>query len=82
MLLIGTSARAGAFQLTVTAATRRPLQLHFAAVPERFELKDRLHEAIPADLYYDDIHGRPDWRAHMTRLLAEEIRDELAEARG
>jgi len=82
VLLIGTSARDGAFQLTVTAATRRPVQLDFAAVPERFELTDRLHEAIPADLYYDDIHGRPDWRAHMTRLLAEEIRDELAEARG
>lgn len=80
-LLIGTVARGGAFQLTVTASTRRPVQLAFAGLPTRCELAERLRQAIPAPLYYDDIHGRPDWRAHMTRLLAQEICDELAGAR-
>ena len=81
-LLIGTAKRDGAFQLTVTASTRRPVQLDFAAPPTRSELRARLDQAIPARLYYDDIHGRPDWRAHMTRLLAQEILEELSEARG
>jgi len=79
-LLIGT-ASGDSFQLTVTAATRRPVQLDFAALPSRSALIARLDEAIPAALYYDDIHGRPDWRAHMTRLLANELRDELARFR-
>ena len=87
-LLIGTLARDGGFQLTVTAATRRPVLLDFKRLPTRVELARRLDEAIPAALYYDDIHGRPDWRAHMTRLLAQEIieelqdHDEALEARG
>jgi len=66
----------------VTASTRRPVQLDFAALPTRSALATRLDEAIPAALYYDDIHGRPDWRAHMTHLLAQEILEELSEARG
>ena len=33
---------------------------------------------IPDDLYYDDVHGRPDWRRHLTGLFAEEIRAELS----
>jgi len=37
----------------------------------------RLEKAIPDALYYDDIHGLPDWRKHMTQLFAEEIRLEL-----
>ena len=32
------------------------------------------------DLYHDDVHGKPDWRKHMTLRLAEEIRTELAGA--
>ncbi len=31
-----------------------------------------------AALYYDDLHGSPDWRRHMTLRLAEEIRQELS----
>ena len=79
VLLIGTLARDGAFALTVTASTRRPVRLDFPALPGRVELAARLDEAIPDALYYDDIHGRPDWRRHMTGLLAQEIRAELAE---
>jgi len=30
--------------------------------------------------WYDDIHGLPAWRRHMTLHFAQEIRDELSEA--
>ncbi|MFK8253282.1 FAD binding domain-containing protein [Ancylobacter terrae] len=79
VLLIGTRDEAGAFALTVTAATRRPVQLRFPSLPTPSALAAALDAAIPAALYYDDIHGRPDWRAHMTYAFAAEIRDELAE---
>jgi len=75
-LLIGTLGPG--FALTVTASTRRPVQLRFDAVPDAAALAARLAEAIPDALYYDDIHGRPDWRRHMTVTFAEEIRRELA----
>ncbi len=78
VLLIGTRDEAGAFRLTVTAATRHPVVLAFERMPGEGELADRLEAAIPAGLYYDDIHGRPDWRRHMTFLFAREIRGELA----
>ena len=35
-------------------------------------------EAIPDSLYLDDVHGTPAYKKHMTYLLAEEIRRELA----
>ncbi|MCK0206495.1 FAD binding domain-containing protein [Starkeya koreensis] len=79
VLLIGTLDEEG-FALTVTASTRHPVRLDFPALPGRQALAERLAGAIPEDLYYDDVHGAPDWRRHMTGLLAEEIREELAEA--
>ncbi|WP_439628824.1 FAD binding domain-containing protein [Shinella sp.] len=77
VLLIGTLAADNAFVLTVTASTRRPVRLAFAARPSAADLAHRLEKAIPDALYYDDIHGLPDWRKHMTQLFAEEIRLEL-----
>ena len=35
---------------------------------------------ITDDLYHNDVHGKPEWRKHMTLRLAEEIRSELADA--
>ncbi len=81
VLLIGTLPAAGGLVLTVTASTRRPVRLAFADMPGAAELSTRLAEAIPDALYYDDVHGRPDWRRHLTFDFAEEIRQELAEAR-
>ncbi|MDP4006311.1 FAD binding domain-containing protein [Methylobacterium sp. NEAU K] len=78
-LLIGTRDPDGGFALTVTASVRRPLRLAFAALPDRDALARALEHAIPDDLYYDDVHGRPDWRRHMTRHFADEIRDALAD---
>jgi CO/xanthine dehydrogenase FAD-binding subunit len=78
-LLIGTAAAPdGAFVLTVTAATPRPVQLAFPHVPDARLLRERLHEEIPDDGYFDDVHGSPEYRKHMTHYFAEQIRAELA----
>jgi CO/xanthine dehydrogenase FAD-binding subunit len=77
VLLIGRLDGGGRFTLTVTAATKRPVQLRFGSLPEAPELADELGAAIPAGLYHDDIHGLPEWRHDMTHRLAEEIRAEL-----
>ena len=80
-LLIGTaSGPDGAFLLTVTAATPRPVQLAFPRVPDTRQLREGLQEAIPDAGYFDDVHGSPDYRKHLTLHFAEEIRAELANA--
>ena len=82
VLLIGRLDGGTSLVLTVTAATKRPMQLRFDALPEADQLTTALDEAIPADLYHDDIHGLPAWRRDMTYRLAEEIRAELAASQG
>lgn len=77
-LLIGTrSPDDGAFLLTVTAATRRPVRLSFSNLPSRAALRDALEKTIPRGAYYNDLHGAPAWRRHVTLQFAEEIRIEL-----
>jgi CO/xanthine dehydrogenase FAD-binding subunit len=73
-VVIGRRDADGAFTLTVTAATDRPVVLRFDAVPVHAELRDAVH-AI--DNWYDDPHGAPDWRRHVSAVLAEEVRGEL-----
>ena len=80
-LLIGSLGSEGAFALTVTASTRRPIQLSFAGIPRADELHDMILQRIPDQLYHDDVHGKPIWRKHMTLRLAEEIRCELQSPR-
>jgi CO/xanthine dehydrogenase FAD-binding subunit len=78
-LLIGTLApRGGAFDLTVTAATTRPVRLSFARLPDPQTLRIHLRRDIPDELYFEDAHGTPRWRRHITAVLAEDIRRELA----
>ena len=78
-LVIGTAASPDApFVLTVTAATPHPVQLTFPEVPDARTLRERLQEEIPASGYFDDVHGSPDYRKHMTHYFAEQIRAELA----
>jgi CO/xanthine dehydrogenase FAD-binding subunit len=77
-LLIGTLARDGSFALTITAATRRPIRLAFPALPLAASLRERIRGSIPDAQYFDDLHGAPAWRKHMTLQLAEEIRRELS----
>jgi len=81
-LLIGTlDPSNGAFALTVTAATPRPIQFSFARLPGADVLYKRIDAELPLAAYFDDIHGKPDWRRHMTLHFAEEIRGELSRVR-
>ncbi|MEE6264515.1 FAD binding domain-containing protein [Streptomyces noursei] len=81
-LLIGRrSPDDGAFTLTVTAATVRPVRLAFPGLPGAAELLTALERAVPPWLYHHDVHGAPAWRRLMTVRFAEEIRAELARPR-
>jgi hypothetical protein len=84
VLLIGRLDAGGALVLTVTAATKRPVQLRLkasAAAPAGV-LSASLDAAIPDELYHDDVHGLPAWRKDMTYRLAQEIRAELTAPAG
>jgi CO/xanthine dehydrogenase FAD-binding subunit len=76
-LLIGSVSAEGAFALTVTASTARPVQFSFTGIPTAKELRETILQSIPENLYHSDIHGKPEWRKAMTLRLAEEIRREL-----
>jgi CO/xanthine dehydrogenase FAD-binding subunit len=78
-LLVGTlSPDDGSFTLTVTASTPRPIRFQFPALPPQAALRGRIEAEIPAEHYYNDVHGTPAWRRHVTLHFAEEIRRELA----
>lgn len=69
--------RDGVFMLTVSASTERPLRLKFSKLPNSDELRARIEREIPK--FFDDVHGTPEYRRHMTFHLAEEIRRELSD---
>ncbi len=78
-LLIGTLCpHSGAFALTVTAATVRPVRIEFVSIPSATQLRSQLGNAIPDAVYFDDVHGTPAYRKHLTYYFAEEIRRELS----
>jgi CO/xanthine dehydrogenase FAD-binding subunit len=77
-LLIGTRDANGVFALTITASTPRPIKFEFAALPSADELRACIESEVAA--WYDDIHGAPEWRRHMSLHFAEEIRRELERA--
>jgi CO/xanthine dehydrogenase FAD-binding subunit len=75
-LLVGTlDSNDGTFTLMVSASTERPLRFSFAQVPDARTLRHRLTREIP--VFFDDVHGTPGYRRHMTFHFAEEIRREL-----
>jgi CO/xanthine dehydrogenase FAD-binding subunit len=74
-LVIGRRQLDGVTVITVTASVTRPLQLRFTEPPSAAEVASALEQ--PAPVYYDDVHGDPDWRAHLTRLLCEQVRAAL-----
>ena len=63
--------------LTITAATPRPVQIEFDRAPSAAELRHAIDEAVPADGYFDDVHGSPAYRRRLTYYYAEQIRAEL-----
>jgi len=78
-LIVGTVDNKGNdFLLTVTAATPRPVQLHFKKTPAAAELRGAIDEQLPADGYFQDVHGSAPYKRHITYYLAEQIRAELA----
>jgi CO/xanthine dehydrogenase FAD-binding subunit len=78
-LLIGTRGPVqGEFLLTITAATVRPIQLRFEGVPAAKELKRAIDDAVPFNLYLDDVYGSPPHRKQLTHYFAEQIRAELS----
>ena len=76
VLLIGTL-DGDAAVVTVTAATVRPVQLRFDRKPATHALHAAIDQAIPPELYLDDVHGSPAHRRHMTYRYAAEICEEL-----
>ena len=56
----------------------RPVRLSFHRPPNPQALEERIDREIPDALYVDDVHGAPQWRKRVTRVLAEEIREELS----
>ena len=76
-LLAGTlDPRDGVFMLMVSASTERPHRFKFPKLPDADGLRSRLEREIPK--FFDDVHGTPEYRQHMTLYLAEEIRRELS----
>uniref|UniRef100_UPI0004625267 FAD binding domain-containing protein n=1 Tax=Arthrobacter sp. TB 26 TaxID=494420 RepID=UPI0004625267 len=73
VLLVGRLDAGGGLVLTVTAATKRPVQLRLGTAGgsgTAAELSAALDAAIPDGLYHGDIHGLPAWRKDMTYRLA------------
>jgi CO/xanthine dehydrogenase FAD-binding subunit len=64
--------------VTVTASVPVPVRVSFKGIPEAAELREALLAAI--DGFYDDPHGDPVWREHLTLTFAEEVRAELRDA--
>jgi len=79
VLLIGTRCPVrNTFILTITAATLRPIQLRFDAMPAASALKSAIDGAIPLELYLADTHGTPAHRQRLTYYFAGQILEELS----
>ncbi|MER6996785.1 FAD binding domain-containing protein [Streptomyces sp. NPDC000410] len=79
-LIIGTlDPMDGSMAVTITAATVRPFRLWFPLPVDRGELSAAIDAAVGDADWFDDIHGLPEWRRHMTYRYAEEIRRELTQ---
>ncbi len=75
-LLAATLDPAGAFALTITASTPRPRRFDWPASPDPATL-DAAIAGLTPESWYDDVHGAPAWRRHVTRRLAAELLAEL-----
>lgn len=77
-LVIGRRQLDGTTAIAITASLPRPHVLDFSEPPSPEALSAALAEAQLQ--YYDDVHGDPDWREHLTALLCEQVRAELESA--
>ena len=60
---------------TITGGVTRPRQFRFESMPEAATLAAAIDTI---DDWYDDAHGKPDWRRAMSLRFAEELRGELS----
>ena len=67
--------RSGEFVVTVTGGTEAPKQLRFDEIPSRHSLESAISSITN---WYDDPHGKPDWRRAMSVRFAEQLRLELS----
>ncbi|RFA22002.1 FAD binding domain-containing protein [Subtercola boreus] len=74
-VLLGRLAPGGAFVLTVTGGTVRPIQLRYETRPPAATLRS---DVLAISEWFTDAHGAADWRRAVSALLAEEIREELS----
>ncbi len=78
-LIIGTQdASRRDLLLTITAATRRPVQLRFDRLPSAPALRQAIEDRIRAQDYFADVHGSAAYKRHLTCYFAQEVRAELA----
>ncbi len=78
-LLVGTRPKTGDdFLLTITAATAKPMQLHFDRPPSAGALHRAIDAAVHDSDWFDDVHGSAPYKRHLTYYYAEQIRAELA----
>lgn len=77
-LLIGTQTPGTSdLLLTITAATPRPVQLHFPTCPGAASLREAIGRRVADDGFFDDVNGTPAYKRHLTYVFAEQIRTEL-----
>ncbi len=77
-VLIGTQTPGSTdLRLTITAATPRPVQLHFPAIPDAAALRGAIRAQVADDAFFDDVNGTPAYKRHLAYLFAEQIRQEL-----
>jgi CO/xanthine dehydrogenase FAD-binding subunit len=77
-LIVGTqSANSDDLLLTVTAATFRPVQIHFDHMPAASDLRHVIDARIADADWFDDVHGSAPYKRHLTHYYAEQIRAEL-----
>ncbi|SNT45736.1 FAD binding domain-containing protein [Rhodococcoides kyotonense] len=77
-VVIGRRDRDGQVVMSVSASTVRPYVLRFPAIPTASDLKSALADSIPSDAWYDDPHGAPDWRRHVSVRSALRVLEELS----
>jgi CO/xanthine dehydrogenase FAD-binding subunit len=79
-LIVGTGGKTGDdLLLTITAATPRPVQIHFRQAPSTEALRQAIEARIPDGGYFNDVHGSADYKRHLTFYFSEQIRAELAQ---
>lgn len=76
-VVIGRLDTDGQFVLSVTASTTRPFVFRFPTPPRPEAVASALALGIPAGAWYDDPHGAPDWRRHITSISAQDVLEEL-----